>query len=52
MPTLALNKSYDVQVTLIGLGSSDPDQPVQKGMLDLMVQVTPWAEGSVINESI
>lgn len=52
LPNLARNKSYDVHVTLIGLGSSDPDQPVQKGMLDLMVQVTPWAEGSVINESI
>ena len=52
LPNLVRNKSYDVHVTLIGLGSSDPDQPVQKGMVDLLVQVTPWGEGSVINETI
>ncbi len=52
LPNLVRNKSYDVHVTLIGLGSSDPDQPVQKGAVDLTVQVTPWGEGSVINETI
>ena len=52
IPLLARNKSYDVNVTLYGLGSSDPDEPVQKGYLDISVTVTPWADGGEINEII
>lgn len=52
IPALARNKAYDISVTLVGLGSNDPDLPVAKGTYDIAVSIDPWLDGGVINESI
>ena len=52
IPALARNKCYDVSVTLVGLGSTDPDVPVVKGAFDASFTVKAWVAGSEITESI
>lgn len=52
IPALARNKCYDVSVTLVGLGSSDPDVPVAKGSFNASFTVKSWVSGSEIIESI
>ena len=52
IPNLARNNAYDISVTLVGLGSSDPDTPVAKGTYDIAISIDPWLDGGVINENI
>lgn len=52
LPALVRNACYDVSLTLIGLGSTDPDIPVHKGMQRVDVEVTPWEDGGEQIETI
>jgi len=49
---LERNKSYMVNLTIVGLGSDDPVKPVEKGSCNLTLTVNEWSAGSEINESI
>ena len=50
--TPARNTAYTVELTITGLGSTDPDKPVQKGSITASVTVESWASGAVYNETI
>ena len=50
--TPARNTAYTVELTITGLGSTDPDKPVQKGSITASVTVEGWASGAVYNETI
>ena len=50
--TPARNTAYTVELTITGLGSTDPDKPVQKGSITASVTVEGWATGSIYNETI
>lgn len=52
IPNLTRNTCYDIKVTLAGLGSSDPDVPVQKGEFDVAISVADWGDGGEITETI
>ena len=46
------NTAYTVELTITGLGSSDPDILVEKGAITAAVTVDPWQSGAVYNETI
>ena len=46
------NTAYTVELTITGLGSSDPDKPVVKGTISAIVSVQGWASGAVYEETI
>ena len=46
------NKAYEVSLTIVGLGSTDPDTPVEKGSIVVTVDVSAWGSGVSINENI
>lgn len=46
------NKSYDVVLTITGLGSEDPNIPVQKGAAGFNITVTNWGAGTDYSETI
>jgi hypothetical protein len=46
------NTAYTVELTITGLGSSDPDILVEKGAITATVTVDPWQNGAVYNETI
>ncbi len=48
----ARNTAYSVELTITGLGSSDPDLPVEKGTITATVTVDPWQQGEVFNATI
>lgn len=48
----ARNTSYTVTVTITGLGSTDPDKPVEKGSMNVSVTVKDWTTGAVYDETI
>ena len=50
--TPARNTAYTVELTITGLGSSDPDQPVVKGSITASVSVQGWSAGAVYEETI
>ena len=50
--TLQRNTAYTVELTITGLGSTDPDKPVQKGTISAIVSVQGWASGAVYEETI
>ena len=50
--TPARNTAYTVELTITGLGSTDPDKPVVKGSITASVTVEGWASGAVYNETI
>lgn len=52
MDSLERNKSYTVALTLKGLGSEDPDTPIQKGAISAAVTVAGWTSGAVYDENI
>lgn len=52
IPNLLRNNAYDISVTLVGLGSNDPDTPVVKGTYDIAISIDPWIDGGEINERI
>lgn len=46
------NKAYTVELTITGLGSTDPDQPVSKGAITASVTVQEWLPGTTYEETI
>lgn len=46
------NKSYDVKLTISGLGSEDPNVPVRKGSANFSVTVKSWEPGTDYTETI
>ena len=48
----ARNTAYTVELTITGLGSTDPDQPVVKGSITASVTVQGWSTGAVYEETI
>lgn len=50
--TLDRNKTYTVGLTITGLGSEDPNQPVVKGNLSASITVSGWTAGAVYDETI
>lgn len=50
--TPSRNNAYTVEVTITGLGSTEPDKPVEKGTINASVTVEGWATGSIYNETI
>ncbi|MBR5563584.1 MAG: hypothetical protein IKW11_05090, partial [Bacteroidales bacterium] len=50
--TPARNTAYTVELTITGLGSTEPDKPVEKGTINASVTVEGWATGSIYNETI
>ncbi len=49
---LERNKAYTINMTITALGSTDPDKPVEKGMLTTTIKVADWATGAIYNEEI
>lgn len=49
---LGRNKTYDVSVTLTGIGSPDPNDPPVRGSLVATVTVDGWSAGASYGESI
>lgn len=52
LDTPARNTAYSVELTITGLGGSDPDKPVEKGAITAMVTIDPWQQGEVYNATI
>lgn len=50
--TLERNKTYTVALTLTGLGSTDPNQPVAKGNISASITVSGWTAGTNYDEVI
>ena len=50
--TLERNKSYTVGLTITGLGSEDPNKPVEKGSLSASITVSGWTAGANYDETI
>ena len=46
------NTAHTVELTITGLGSTDPDILVEKGAITATVTVDPWQNGAVYNETI
>ena len=46
------NYAYTVELTITGLGTTDPDKPVSKGAINASVTVEGWATGSIYDETI
>ena len=46
------NTAHTVELTIIGLGSTDPDKPVQKGAITATVTVDPWQDGAIYETTI
>ena len=49
---LAANTEYAVSLDITGLGSSDPNKPIEKGALTATVTVSDWTTGSAVTETI
>ena len=50
--TLERNKTYTVGLTITGLGSEDPNKPVEKGTISASITVSGWTAGAVYDETI
>ena len=50
--TLMRNYTYDVDLTISGTGSTDPNEPVTRGSLSATVTVTDWTTGATYTETI
>ena len=49
---LERNKSYEVQLTISGAGSDDPNRPVEKGSMSVSIAVKGWVSGADYTETI
>ncbi len=50
--TLDRNKTYTVELTITGPGSSDPNKEVEKGAASVSISVAEWTEGANYEETI
>ena len=46
------NKTYTVELTIAGLGSTDPNVPVSKGSISTSISVQGWVAGASYEETI
>lgn len=46
------NKTYTVELTIVGLGATDPDEPINKANIIASVSVEPWVTGTNYEETI
>ena len=44
------NKAYTVELTITGLGSTDPDTPIEKGAVEASIVVQEWVAGTTYEE--
>lgn len=49
---LERNKSYNVNLSITGIGSSDPNTPVSKNSMNASIQVLEWVNGVSYDEVI
>ena len=49
---LERNKAYTVEITITGLGSTDPDKPIEKGGLTAAITVLDWGDGGSYEETL
>jgi hypothetical protein len=49
---LERNKAYTVEITITGLGSTDPDKPIEKGGLTAAITVLDWVDGGSYGETL
>jgi hypothetical protein len=49
---LERNKAYTVEITITGLGSTDPDKPIEKGGLTAAITVLDWVDGGSYEETL
>lgn len=47
---LERNKAYTVEMTITGLGSTDPDEPIEKGSFSASITVQDWVAGESYEE--
>lgn len=52
LPNLQRNRAYEVELTITGLGSDDPDIVPKRGSVDADITILPWKEGIIVNETI
>lgn len=52
LPNLQRNRAYEVELTITGLGSDDPDIVPKRGSVNADITILPWKEGIVVNETI
>jgi hypothetical protein len=50
--TIERNTTYTVGLTITGLGSEDPNKPVEKGSFSVSVSVDGWKTGATYDETI
>lgn len=48
---LARNTSYEVDATITGAGSDDPNKPVESGSITVTITVKDWTDGSSYTET-
>lgn len=48
---LARNTSYEVEATITGAGSDDPNKPVQSGSISVTITVENWLDGTSYTET-
>lgn len=46
------NTTYTIELTITGLGSTDPDKPVEKGAFSATIQIADWSTGKAYSEVI
>ena len=49
---LERNKAYTVEITITGLGSTDPDKPIEKGGFTAGINVLDWVDGGCYEETL
>ena len=49
---ISRNTSHTVALTISGLGSDDPNKPVEKGSISATISVAGWEAGAVYEETI
>ena len=52
LDSFAAHTTYDVQLTIIGEGSTDPNIPVRKGSVKANITVADWTVGTAYNKTI
>ena len=50
--TIARNSAHTVELTITGLGSDDPNKPVEKGSISASITVAGWETGATYSETI
>ncbi len=52
LPALVRNNTYDVSVTITGLGLDDPEGDIQKDAINVSVSINGWTPGDAIKKEM